>query len=177
MENKTYIDKNAYSEFVKNLGKNSLRVIRVCYSIILFCASILLLVFILDKDSTALVQSIVFYVIAAIFILYDIFYVKMNIVLTKGKFINLLYNYNFNDEMLSVKIEKDGKLLSEEKFVYNVITNIVFNNNFAYLFINKFSAYVVDLNAFKNEEDKGKFLEIINIYKIELKRNKSKKNS
>ena len=77
----------------------------------------------------------------------------------------------------SKKIEKDGKLLSEEKFVYNVITNIVFNNNFAYLFINKFSAYVVDLNAFKNEEDKGKFLEIINNYKIEIKRNKSKKNS
>lgn len=163
MENITVLTKEVYKKFIRRHSKKSFIVIRICYAM-LFLSSF----FYLFSNAVKNYGSFVFTLICALlFMLYDIFYVNINLFLLKNKnILNLRYNYIFTENNINIQVtnEIDNKQISSESFDYSIIYKVKDYDDCFYIYINRVNAYPVKKDGFKNESECEKTLEKLKSY-------------
>lgn len=154
MENETILTEEIYKKFLRQQTKNSMIIIRVCYCIILFSAIVMLVTNILFPLEADWIFFVFDLVMGSIFVLYDIFFVPLNIKATKTKnIIDCKYKFYFDETKFSLTVTKGEKLILESALSYDLIYKVVFYQNYIYIYLNRMNAYVVAKEGFKNEED------------------------
>lgn len=164
MENETIVTEENYKKFIRNHSKTSMIIIRVCY-IILYVFGLLSLLILFDPEAESfdVIYSVYCLTLAVLFMLFDIFYVKINLKSSKTKnLLNSTYKYFFDETSLSVSVFKEEKLMTETKMNYSMIYKVVFFENYIYIYLNRINAYIVAKEGFKTEQD---YLNIVNALK------------
>lgn len=173
MENETILTEEIYKKFLRQQAKVPMIIIRVCYCIIFLSAIAMLvtnILFPLDADWGFFVFDLV---MATLFVLYDIFFVPLNLKATKTKnIIGCKYKFFFDETKFSISVTKGEKLILESTLSYDLIYKVVFYQNYIYIYLNRLNAYVVEKEGFKNEED---YQHIVNALKT-FENNKSVTN-
>ena len=164
MENNTKLTKERYTNFLRRHSKVSFVIIRICYAFLLALGLLSLILYFLG-ETNELGYSIYCLVMGLVFVLYDIFFIKINLALVKDK--NLIdsdYNYVLSDNALEVTVRKGDTLLAKSTLNYNMIYKIKVYDDCVYVYLNRINAYVLDKNGFKNKEDYQKTLQILAPY-------------
>lgn len=164
MENNTKLTKESYKNFLRRHSKVSFVIIRVCYVFLLALGLLSLVLYILG-ETKELGYSIYCLVMGIVFVLYDIFFIKINLALVKDK--NLIdsdYNYFLNNDALQIEIKKGDNILAKSSLNYNMIYKIKVYDDCIYIYLNRVNAYILDKNGFKDKEDYQKTLQILAPY-------------
>ena len=171
MENNTKLTNKMYSTFLRRHSRTAFIVIRVCYGILIGCGLISLLLDIIEKSHEGLGSVIYCFLMAILFILYDIFFVKIHLLLVKDKtIIDCNYKFVLNENNLDLTITKGDTELSKSTLSYSTINKVMFYEDTIYIYINKISAYILDKNGFASEEDYKNAVKILLPYQKNAKK-------
>lgn len=158
--NKTKLDEQAYKEFLKTTSKNSRMLIRILYIVFYVFGAILLIDAISTKSYDSLISIVVSLTFAVCFMFIDINYIKINLKSQNAKkILGSEYTFTFQDDGFSNELRKNNKLLAKEYLDYSMVEKVLYSENYIYIFVNKISAYIVELNGFESEENKNDAIE------------------
>lgn len=161
MENTTKLTKEMYSSFLRRHSRISFIIIRICY-VIIFLSGITSLTIGLVYGDIDLSNVIYCFTMGLLFVLYDIFYIKLNLSLVKNKnLIDCEYSFKFNETDLELTLKKDANVLASEKLNYNLIYKVLFYDDCIYVYVNRINAYIIEKNGFNTVEDYKKTLQIL----------------
>lgn len=162
MENNTKLTKKMYSTFLRRHSKISFIIIRICYGILLACGLVSLILDLVQNTHTELGSIIYCFLMALIFILYDIFFVKINLALVKDKMVlDCDYKFTILEKCLDLTVEKNGNLVAKSTLSYDMIYKVVFYDDAIYVYINRVNGYILDKNGFNSTEDYQKALQTL----------------
>lgn len=139
--------KQVFNDFaVFNIKKNKeMRFIYVCAAIILAFTIVMFTV-------GDIVSGIIYGVIGVIFACYG-WFMKMIINHNNKKNIGTTDVYEFYDDKFIVSShDKKGAEIATASLVYSRLYKVVEYKNYAYIYVNKAVAYIIDKNSFENEQ-------------------------
>ncbi len=155
MENETFLTEEMYKKFIRNQTKVSTIIIRVGYIIMFVFGLINILEIILKLGVVDWHFTVYCLFLGVLFMLYDIFLVPLNLKLSKSKnIIGCNYHFVFNEDAFELTVKKDGNLISQSKASYDLIYKVIFLGDYIFIYLNHVTAYIVDKNGFKSDEDR-----------------------
>ena len=155
MENETFLTEEMYKKFIRNQTKVSTIIIRVCYIILLAFGLISVIASIIEPEVADWFFTGYCLILGVLFMLYDIFLVPLNLKLSKSKnIIGCNYHFVFNENAFELTVKKDGNLISQSKASYDLIYKVIFLGDYIFIYLNRVTAYIVDKNGFKSDEDR-----------------------
>lgn len=146
IENITEYNNELLKEYIKFTTKKSRIVTFVSVAIILTCA-------IIELIFGEYLMGGVFAIVGLFFLISNIFIVKVAVKksTTMPKIKNI---YEFLPDTLNIVTFSNGQELGKNSISLKAILKVVENNNCLYLYLNKSQALLVDINNFKDVNDK-----------------------
>mgnify|MGYP003290083492 CR=1 FL=1 len=148
--------KQVFNDFaVYNIKKNKeMKFIYICAAIILAFTIVMFTV-------GDIISGIIYGVIGIIFACYG-WFMKIIINHNNKKNIGTTDVYEFYDDKLVVSShDKKGAEIATASLVYSRLYKVVEYKNYAYIYVNKAVAYIIEKNAFENEQEFKSVLEKI----------------
>lgn len=143
----TLYTKKVYGDFATYFIKTnkSVKIIYICAAIMILCG--LLTIFAINE----VVNGIIFCVIGVLFALYSIL-LRFLVILGNKKNIDTVDVYEFDTNKFSVNVRnKDGKEIGSTTLNYEVLHSVKLYKNYAYIYINKTTAYIILKENFTDE--------------------------
>mgnify|MGYP003571491198 CR=1 FL=1 len=165
MNNNTKLTKQMYINFLRRHAKVSFIIIRICYSILITLGVLNFIIDLVESNAVDIFFLVYCLGFSLLFILYDIFYVKINMAIVKDKILlDCEYSYIFNNDSFEMIVQKEGKEITKATVSYAILNKVKIYEDAIYVYLNRINAYIIDLNGFTDNEAKSKTIEYLKPY-------------
>lgn len=162
---------STYTKYTKNIFKDFasfyVKKHNKSMGIIYFCSAIIILSAIVMFFSGEVYYGVLYIIFGLFFALYGVF-LKFLIYLGNKKNIDKTDAYVFEDNEFTITTHNtDGRLLMTSKIKYNALFEVCLYKNYAYVYVNKVSCYIL---LKQNFEDETQFDNLIENIKLKIQK-------
>lgn len=145
---------NDYATYIVNKRMKYMICIYICSAIVSVCGIIMMV-------CKEYFQGALYLFLGLFFALYGVL-MRYIISLSNKKNVNSVNIFEFEDTKFTItNMNKEGKEIGKSIINYDTLHSVVLYKNYAYIFVNKLTSYIISKENFENEEQFYSLVQII----------------